>query len=147
MNQKGFATLEVILMIVVIGILATVAVPRFTDVTVKANTAKIQSDLATLDNAIAIYFMEKGKYPEGTDISVLSDYVKDVASLKPPTGKAYVGGNQEDIKGTEYTLVDDNSEKRAVLQMNTGNKKAGDFSLTKTTSSSTGGSSTGSEGQ
>ena len=43
MNQRGFATLEVILMVVIIGILATVAVPRFTDVTTKANTAKIQS--------------------------------------------------------------------------------------------------------
>ena len=45
MNQKGFATLEVILMVTVIGILAAVAVPKFTDIAAKANTAKIQADL------------------------------------------------------------------------------------------------------
>ena len=84
MNQKGFATLEVILMVVIIGILATVAVPRFTDMTTKANTAKIQADLSTLDNAIEIYYMDKGEYPD--DISDLGDYVKDVGNLKPPTG-------------------------------------------------------------
>lgn len=128
MNQKGFATLEVILMIVVIGILATVAVPRFTDVTVKANTAKIQSDLATLDNAIAIYFMEKGKYPE--KLSELKNYVKDVENLKPPTGKAYVVGQTEaQTIGDKYeiTQLDGETEKRATLD----GKTSGSFALPK----------------
>ena len=52
MNQRGFATLEVILMVMVIGILASIAVPRFSNVTASANTAKIQADLATIDTAI-----------------------------------------------------------------------------------------------
>ena len=130
MNQKGFATLEVILMIVVIGILATVAVPRFTDMTAKANTAKIQSDLATLDNAIAIYYMEKGKYPEGDDISVLQDYVKDVDKLTPPKGKAYIVGETEaKTVGTEYKIAQPTgeTEKRATLDGYT----SGSFALPK----------------
>ncbi len=126
MNQKGFATLEVILMIVVIGILATIAVPRFTDITVKANTAKIQADLATLDNSIAIYFMEKGTYP--TQISDLSDYVKDVGDLKPPTGKAYVNGTATDFTGKTYAITQSTTtggEARATLD----GKTSGNFSL------------------
>ena len=128
MNQKGFATLEVILMIVVIGILATVAVPRFTDTTVKANTAKIQADLSTLDNAIAIYFMEKGQNPTGTDISVLEEYVKDVENLKPPTGKAYINGEQKEISAKTYSFKTVDKETRAALD----DKIAGDFSTTRT---------------
>ena len=126
MNQKGFATLEVILMIVVIGILATVAVPRFTDMTVKANTAKIQSDLSTLDNAIAIYFMEKGKNP-GV-LKDLENYVKDVDKLEPPTGKAYINGTAKDISsGAKYEITagTNNEESRATLDGNT----AGQFYL------------------
>lgn len=131
MNQKGFATLEVILMIVVIGILATVAVPRFTDMTTKANTAKIQSDLATLDNAISIYFMEKGTYP--TQLSDLSDYVKDIENVKPPTGRAYIDGTATDIKGKNYAITagSNNEESRATLDSNT----LGKFSITKTSTS------------
>ena len=131
MNQKGFATLEVILMIVVIGILATVAVPRFTDMTTKANTAKIQSDLATLDNAIAIYYMDKGSYPSSIKDD-LKNYIKDVENLKPPTGKAYVNGTAKDIEATSYTLVDDNTEKRAALKVGGSEQKLGAFSITST---------------
>lgn len=122
MNQKGFATLEVILMIVVIGILATVAVPRFTDVTVKANTAKIQSDLATLDNAIAIYYMDKGSYP--TQLSELENYVKDIANVKPPKGKAYITGTATDILATDYAITagSNNEESRATLDGNNAGK-------------------------
>jgi len=123
MNQKGFATLEVILMIVVIGILATVAVPRFTDMTTKANTAKIQSDLATLDNAISIYFMENGKYP--TSITTdLKNYIKDVENVKPPKGKAYIEGTAKDISASDYVITagSNNEESRATLDGNNAGK-------------------------
>ena len=93
MNQRGFATLEVILMVVVIGILASVAVPRFTDVTTKANTAKIQSDLTTIDTAIQIYYMEKGEYP--TELKNLENYLMDTP--KPPTGSVYINGTSTKI--------------------------------------------------
>lgn len=119
MNQKGFATLEVILMVTVIGILAAVAVPRFTDVTTKANTAKIQADLSTLDSAIQIYYMDKGEYPSA--VSNLSDYVNDVDSLKPPTGSAYIEGTETKISAASYAL--DTTNHRATLD----GKTAGSF--------------------
>ena len=124
MRQKGFATLEVILMVMVIGILASIAVPRFSVVTAAANTAKIQSDLSTIDTAIAIYYMEKGEYP--TDIvSDLGDYLQDVDSLKPPTGNAYVNGTLTSISDTNYSIQagTGTEEARAILDGNT----AGEF--------------------
>ena len=91
--QKGFATLEVILMVMVIGILASIAVPRFTSVTTAANTAKIQSDLSTIDAAIEVYYMENGAYPNAADnITALDDYIRGASDLKPPKGDAYVIG-------------------------------------------------------
>ena len=121
MNQKGFATLEVILMVTVIGILAAVAVPRFTDVTAKANTAKVQADLSTLDSAIQIYYMDKGSYP--TKIDDLTDYVQDITNLKPPTGKVFIKTetDAQSITATSYGLND--SKDRATLD----SKTAGQF--------------------
>ena len=129
MNQKGFATLEVILMVMVIGILATVAVPRFTAIITKANTAKIQSDLATLDTAISMYYMENGTYP--TELSQLSAYVRDVDDLKPPTGSAYIKSNNSitatKINATAYAITAGVSgESRATLDSHT----AADFTQT-----------------
>lgn len=123
MNQKGFATLEVILMVMVIGVLATIAVPRFTNIATKANTAKIQSDLSSLDTAISIYYMENGSYPTG--LSQLSDYIKDVNNLKPPTGSAYVEGTSTKINSANYeiTVPTGSDEARAVLD----GKTSGEF--------------------
>lgn len=105
MNQKGFATLEIILAVTIIGILAAVAVPRFTDVTAKANTAKIQADLSTLDSAIALYEMENGSSP--SQLSDLKSYIQDVDNLKPPTGNAFKGSDSaEKITATAYTITE-----------------------------------------
>lgn len=134
MNQKGFATLEVILMVMVIGILATVAVPRFTDVTTKANTAKIQSDLATIDSAIDMYQMETGNKPTAGNISSetdattttaneLSPYIKDIKNLKPPEGSAYKGGSEGEKITAKTYAVNGETPARATLD----GKTAGEF--------------------
>ena len=125
MRQKGFATLEVILMVMVIGILASIAVPRFTSVTTAANTAKIQADLTTIDTAIAVYYMEHGSYP--TQLNQLSDYIKGVDStsttLKPPSGQCYLNGGTTAVAvpATDYTIqaASGNDEARAIC--GTGN--------------------------
>ena len=87
MNQRGFATLEVILMVMVIGILASIAVPRFTNITAKANTAKVQADLSTINTAIEIYYMEKGDYATSIDALVTAEYLQ--AKPKAPSGSIY----------------------------------------------------------
>lgn len=131
MNQRGFATLEIIMVVVIIGILATIAVPNFSNVTEKANTAKIQSDLTTIDTAIQMYYMENGKYP--SKVSELTDagYLMDTPT--PPKGSAFVNGKSTEI-GTEYTIIDKTigsgasakTTKRAAI----GTNVAGDFSIT-----------------
>ena len=85
LGQQGFTMLEVLITVTILGILATFAVPRFANATTLANTAKVASDLQTLDAAIAIYEMENGKPPG--ELSDLADYINDAESLKPPKGK------------------------------------------------------------
>jgi len=127
--QKGFATLEVILMVMVIGILASIAVPRFTDITTSANTAKIQADLSTIDTAIAIYSMENNDTP---DMEKLKPYLQDADKIKPPTGKAFVNGDPTAIIATTYEIKADTVNTggyRATLD----DKTAGQFTKNKTT--------------
>lgn len=134
MNQRGFATLEVILMVMVIGILASIAVPRFGNVTAAANTAKIQADLAAIDTAIATYYIREGKYPNA--IGDLSDYINGVGTggnLQPPTGKCYIVGQDkaQDVPTGGYTFKEVDGEKRAAL----GEYTAENFAIQKKSSS------------
>lgn len=128
MNQKGFATLEVILMVVVIGILATIAVPRFEKITGQANTAKVQSDLAAINAAVETYRMEKGSVPSYSD---LEEYFEN-GFPEAPSGKVYVNGELEDMSGKKYS-VDTTSGKA------TFDSKTADKFTSKTTSTTTGG--------
>ena len=126
LNERGFATLEVILMITVLGILSAVAIPRFAAITISANTAKVQADLSTLDTAIALYQMDNGKVP--TSISDLKDYVQDADKIKPPSGKVYVDGVETEVSNSNYQIKTVDSNPRAALGDNTSEK------FTKTTS-------------
>ena len=83
-KQAGFSLIGVLVALAIIGLMAAVAVPRFTSTIMTANTAKGQSDLTTLDAAIAVYELEKGYAP--AKIEDLADYVNDLNSLKPPKG-------------------------------------------------------------
>ena len=111
MNQKGFATLEVILMVVVIGILASIAVPRFTDIAAKANTAKVQADLSTLDNASQVYHMDKGEY---ADIATLKTAGYINAAPTAPEGSIYLGSSGA-TKITSAAYGIDSSDGRAYI--------------------------------
>ena len=131
MRQKGFATLEVILMVVVIAILASIAVPRFSEVSAKANTAKIQADLSTIDTAIAVYQLEKGKDPDNIAALVTDGYLQDTP--KPPKGYAYINGTKstDEFSADNYEFVVKNSSQNIEAHAELGGNKASAFSLTK----------------
>ncbi|BAL83744.1 hypothetical protein SELR_20360 [Selenomonas ruminantium subsp. lactilytica TAM6421] len=102
-GQSGFSLLGILVAVAIVGIMASMAVPRFTATMVSANTTKVQSDLATLDAAIAVYQLENGKDPK--DVSDLKEYISDVGQLKPPHGKCKLSdGSIVEMKSGKYEI-------------------------------------------
>src|SRR3981189_2606836 len=66
MNRKGFKLIELLIVVVIIGILAAIAIPKFANTKAKAYIASIKSDLRNLVTAEEAYFADSVKYSATT---------------------------------------------------------------------------------
>lgn len=62
--KKAFTLIEMLIVIVIIGILASALIPRLQAVQARARDSKRKVDLRTIYNANEIYFLDVGKYPQ-----------------------------------------------------------------------------------
>ncbi len=69
-DERGFTLIEVMTVIVIMGVIATIGLPRFGSARDRAHTVQMQTDLRTLVTAQEAYFEETFTY--ATDVSVLN---------------------------------------------------------------------------
>ncbi|MBK6911693.1 MAG: hypothetical protein IPK53_02100 [bacterium] len=116
MNQRGITTLELMLVVVIIGILSMITMTEFFKVHNRAYVGAALSDLQVLRQAIAMHDAEYGYFPD-VDANSLNGLVSQLIDpmghpyLSPPSGRnwstfAYVAPDPSDLTGDyELTVV------------------------------------------
>jgi type IV pilus assembly protein PilA len=66
-RRRGFTLIELLIVVTVLGLLAAIAIPRFTTVKARAAAATMQTALKNLGQAEETYFAEFGAYTSNLD--------------------------------------------------------------------------------
>ncbi len=71
--NHGFTLVELLIVVIILAVLASVAIPQFSSSTDDAKEAALDSTLAEMRNAIELYYHQHGEYPsangDGTNLS------------------------------------------------------------------------------
>ena len=66
-QSRGFTLVELMLVVVIIGVLAAMVVPRLAGRTEQAKIARAKSDLAAIGLSLDLYELDTGQYPNALD--------------------------------------------------------------------------------
>lgn len=62
-NNRGFTLIEILVVVVILGILAAIVVPKFLDKPDEARITKVATDIKGIEQALGMFKLDSGFYP------------------------------------------------------------------------------------
>ena len=94
-RSAGFTLLEMMIVMIIMGVLMSIALPIYNQALVRSREAVLRQDLFTLRSLISQYTLDKQKAPQSLD-DLVPAYIK-VVPKDPMTNEANWETVQEDV--------------------------------------------------
>jgi general secretion pathway protein G len=78
MNQKGYTLIEMMIVLSIMGILATMAMPNMQRAIIRAKEASLRNTLFVFRDVIDQYYADQGQYPESLDELAEKFYIRGI---------------------------------------------------------------------
>jgi general secretion pathway protein G len=85
-NDRGFTLVEILVVIVILGIIAALVVPRIIERPDEARVTAAKTDIATIMTALKLYRLDNQRYPT-TEQGLAALVARPTASPAPPNWK------------------------------------------------------------
>jgi general secretion pathway protein G len=115
-NTNGFTLIELMIVVSIVGILATIAVPSYQSSLIKSRETVLRQDLFTLRELLDHHRADKGKYPPSLDGLVSAGYLRTLPKdpftnspsswqqiIEPTEGGIFDVYSGSDLMGTNGT--------------------------------------------
>jgi general secretion pathway protein G len=110
-KQGGFTLVEVMVVVVILGILAAIIVPKIMSRPEQARIVKAKQDILAIESALDLYKLDNGSYPS-TDQGLEALVTKPTTPPTPSNWKSdgYLQKLPVDPWGQAYQYVNDNEK-------------------------------------
>jgi general secretion pathway protein G len=103
-NQRGFSLIEIMVVVVILGILASLVVPKIMSRPDEARIVKAKQDVLAIQSALDLYKLDNNVYPT-TDQGLLALVEKPNTTPVPPSWKQYLKSLPKDPWGRDYMYL------------------------------------------
>ena len=115
-GEGGFTLVELMIVMAIIMILATIAIPIYVRTLQRAKEATLREDLHTMRTAIDSYTVDKEKAPDSLDDLVQAGYLKSIP-IDPMTSSSETW-----ITGMSDTMTDINETQGGMDDVHSGSQ-------------------------
>jgi general secretion pathway protein G len=78
MSRRGFTLIELLVVMTIIGVLLTIAVPRYFRTVERSKETVLKHDLSVIRESIDKYYADLGQYPDALPALVEKHYIRSV---------------------------------------------------------------------